>query len=129
MSQETIGEKPTVFFDGACPLCAREIAFYRRRVGSENIEWVDVSRSSDEGEVAPGLRREQLLARFHVQTVDGRIVSGGAAFTALWSALPRFRWVGKLFRLPPLASLLDRLYELFLHLRPHLQAILSRRSS
>lgn len=127
-NKETVGRKPTVFFDGSCPLCAREIAFYRRCAGSESIIWIDISQSPDEEEVSPGLCREQALARLHVQTADGRVVSGGAAFATLWSALPGFRLVGGLFRLPPLAWLLDRAYDRFLALRPRLQAMFSLRS-
>jgi predicted DCC family thiol-disulfide oxidoreductase YuxK len=125
---ETNGGKRAIFFDGACPLCAREIAFYRRRAGSENIDWVDISQSPEDGEVVPGLCREQALARFHALTTHGRVVSGGAAFATLWSALPGFRLVGRLFRLLPLAWLLDRAYDLFLTLRPRLQAIFHRRA-
>lgn len=37
----------SVFYDGDCPLCQREIAFYRRRSGAERIRWIDVA-SCDE---------------------------------------------------------------------------------
>jgi len=33
----------TVYFDGACPLCRREIALYRRAAGEGRIDWVDAS--------------------------------------------------------------------------------------
>ena len=32
-----------VFYDGACPLCQREIALYRDLPASEPVEFVDVS--------------------------------------------------------------------------------------
>ncbi len=32
---------PRVFFDGACPLCAREIEFYQKQEGASGIAWVD----------------------------------------------------------------------------------------
>ena len=37
----------TVFYDGACPLCATEIGFYQRRRGAERVAWVDASACSD----------------------------------------------------------------------------------
>ncbi len=30
----------TVYYDGTCPLCRREIAFYRRCAGATSIVWV-----------------------------------------------------------------------------------------
>ena len=111
--------RTTVYFDGACPLCAREIAFYRRRRGAGAIDWIDVSVLPD-GPVTDGLSRRAALARFHLRTGDGRIVSGGAAFAHLWSGLPAFRPLGALTRCWPLSWLADRGYEFFLIVRPWL---------
>ena len=113
-------EGPTVYYDGGCPLCAREIAFYHRRAGADAVCWVDVHNLSDV-EVLPGLSKTQALARFHVATPEGEIVSGGAAFARLWAALPGFRPLGRLFQRAPLTWLLDRTYDLFLKVRPRLQ--------
>ncbi len=114
-------EKLTVFYDGACPLCRREIAFYQRRSGAEALDWVDVSGCSDD-EVAPGLSKPTALARFHVRAADGKLESGGAAFARLWSSLPGFRTLGRTLQLPPLVWLLERGYRSFLLVRPRLQA-------
>ena len=119
-------EKLTVFYDGACPLCEREIEFYRRRKGAEAIAWVDVSRAADD-EVAPGLLKEQALARFHVMKAGGALVSDGRAFAELWAALPAFRLVGRIARTGPLGWILDRVYGVFLRLRPRLQALAGAR--
>jgi predicted DCC family thiol-disulfide oxidoreductase YuxK len=35
----------TVYFDGNCPICSREIATYRRSRGGETIDWIDASHS------------------------------------------------------------------------------------
>jgi predicted DCC family thiol-disulfide oxidoreductase YuxK len=122
-------EAATVFYDGACPLCSREIAFYQRRKGADRIDWIDVSGAPG-AEVAPGLTRDQALARFHVRNADGTLVSGGAAFAALWTALPGFRYVGKLFQTEPFVPLLEAVYRIFLRVRPRLQnTLLARRSA
>ena len=33
----------TVFFDGSCPICSKEIIFYKMRAGADELSWVDVS--------------------------------------------------------------------------------------
>ena len=119
---------PTVYYDGACPLCEREVGFYRRQKGAGQICWVDVARI-DAAEVAPDLRREEALARFTVRDTDGRIVSGGKAFTLIWKHLPRFRWLAALCEWQPFAWVLDRAYTLVLNHRPLLQAMASDRAA
>ena len=74
----------------------------------------------------PGVTREQLLARFHVRGRDGELLSGARAFLALWAALPGWRWLALVGRLPGAAWLMERGYRLFLRLRPLLQRWASR---
>jgi hypothetical protein len=61
----------TVLFDGACPLCRREIAVYRDlqplQPGS-TVSFADISNTAVP--LPAGKTREQLLARFHVQSLD-----------------------------------------------------------
>jgi predicted DCC family thiol-disulfide oxidoreductase YuxK len=108
--------RTTVYFDGACPVCRREIALYRGRAGAEAIAWVDASSCEPEA-LGPGLRREDALARMHVRLADGRLVSGAAAFASLWSALPGFRWLGRFASIWPVAPLAEAAYQAFLLLR------------
>ena len=116
-------EETTVFYDGQCPLCSREIGFYKRQRGAEAINWVDVTKVNLD-DLPSGLNREDALARFHVVTAKGELVSGGEAFSNLWLTLPAFNWAGRLFRLSFLAFFLEAGYRLFLPLRPLLQRCL-----
>ncbi|MES2755946.1 MAG: DUF393 domain-containing protein [Pseudomonadota bacterium] len=108
-----------VFFDGSCPLCRREISVYRRAMPSAPIEWVDVS-ARQFASIA-GQRCGDLMARFHVQTADGAMLSGAAAFVALWRLFPGWRWLAKLGSLPGMRHVLELLYRAFLQLRPGVQ--------
>lgn len=109
----------TVLYDGDCPLCSREIAWYRGQTASESIRWVDLARC-EQSELPPGIRREVALRRFHVLEADGHAVTGAAAFLRLWAAYPRLARHVRLARLPGVLPLLERGYRLFLRLRPTL---------
>lgn len=104
-----------VYYDGGCPVCSREIATYQRARGAEALCFVDVSRA--DALLAPGLTREDALARMHVRRADGRMASGAAAFAALWSALPGWAWLGRVASLPVIAPLLELGYRGFLRVR------------
>ena len=114
----------TVLYDGACPLCRREIGVYQGVPSTEPLCFADVSNAATQ--LPPGSTREQLMARFHVQAADGRLLSGAPAFLALWATLPGWRWLAKLGRVPGLAWLMERAYRGFLHLRPALQRLAKR---
>ncbi len=118
-------DRPTAYYDGTCPLCAREIGFYRRQKGAARICWVDIG-AIDSAHVAPDLPRADALARFTVRDVDGSLVSGSEAFIRIWIYLPRFRWLAKIFAVQPFAWMLGQAYRLFLEVRPRLQAMASR---
>lgn len=104
-----------VYYDGACPVCSREIANYRRAEGAEALRFVDVSQA--DATMAPGLTREAALARMHVRRPDGSMASGAAAFAALWSALPGWAWLGRVAGLPIVAPVLELGYRGFLRVR------------
>lgn len=103
----------TVYYDGACPVCRREIGFYQKRTGGA-VAYCDVAA---EATPAPDLDREQALRRFHVRLPDGALVSGATAFLALWRATPGFRGAARLLSVPPVVAVLDVAYAGFLKLR------------
>lgn len=105
-----------MYYDGACPVCRREIAHYQGRAGAEAILWVDASSCAPEA-LGPGLTREAALARMHVRGADGSLVSGAAAFAALWRSLPGFRWLGRIVGAWPVAPLAEGGYRAFLLIR------------
>lgn len=112
----------TVLYDGACPLCRREIGVYRSLQPLRPDAPVCFADVSDAGlPLPPGATRAQLLARFHVRGRDGELLSGAQAFLALWAALPGWRWLALLGRLPGAAWVMERAYRLFLRGRPTLQ--------
>lgn len=107
----------TVWFDGACPLCLREIALVRRLDRHNRIHFEDVSNP----DATCPIGRSELLKRFHAQERGKPIVSGAAAFAAMWRAIPVLRPFGEFARTPFVLYVLERLYVAFLRARPWFQ--------
>ncbi len=107
-----------VWYDGACPLCIREIALMKRLDKAGTINFVNVADKA----VSCPIDRTLLLARFHASE-DGKLMSGAAAFAAMWRAIPLLRPLGLIARNRYILSGLERLYRLFLRIRPRLQRL------
>ena len=114
-------ESLTVLYDGACPLCRREVGVYRGLTPLQPLRWCDVSDASSP--LPPGGHRADYLARFHVQQGDGTVLSGARAFIALWATLPGWRWLARLGALPGIAFLMEIAYRCFLRVRPAMQRV------
>lgn len=110
----------TVWFDGACPLCRREIALIRALDRGRRIDFIDIARGE---EASCPVDRATLLARFHARE-DGVVLSGAAAFAAMWRAVPLLRPLGLAAQSPMVLRVLEWLYCRFLRIRPALQRAL-----
>ncbi len=111
----------TVWHDGGCPLCRREIALMRRLDRRGAIDFIDAGEA---GAACP-IDRQAMLARLHARE-DGRLLSGAAAFAAMWRAIPLLRPLGLAARNPRVLAGLERAYRLFLRARPQLQRVARR---
>ena len=123
MTESTLSPTLTILYDGACPLCRREIAVYqglRPVQASQTLAFLDISRP--DCPLPPGGQRGDYLARFHVQQADGRVLSGAAAFVALWATLPGWRYLALMARLPGATPMLELIYRSFLRIRPQMQS-------
>jgi predicted DCC family thiol-disulfide oxidoreductase YuxK len=112
-------DKLTIWFDGACPICRGEIGLMKRLDRRDAIEFVDASGT---GPVECPVNRAELLARLHAREGD-RVLTGAAAFAAMWRAIPLLRPLGLLARRRRVLAFLERCYLAFLRVRPKLQRL------
>ncbi len=106
----------TVWYDSDCPLCVREIRLMRRLDKRDAIDFVSIQTASG----CP-ISTDELMKRFHAQERGEPMVSGAAAFAAMWRAIPVLRPLGLLAKTRPVLWVLERLYRGFLKIRPSLQ--------
>ena len=110
--------KTEVYFDGACPLCRREISLYRKLDKEGVVSWVDVANSNP---TVSGLTKDELLKRFHIKNKEGVILSGARAFFDLWKELPGWKWLGRLGKYSFIVNMAEIMYIGFLRFRPFMQ--------
>jgi predicted DCC family thiol-disulfide oxidoreductase YuxK len=108
----------TLYFDGECPLCAREVKILRRHAIDSRLLFVDLGNDAFDAQ-ALGFTLEQMQSSLHARFADGRWVSGLDATLWSWRAAGLGVWATPL-TWRALRPLLAVGYRLFCHLRPHL---------
>ncbi|MBO9400551.1 DUF393 domain-containing protein [Shimia sp. R9_3] len=104
MSDET-----RVLFNADCPICNAEICHYRAYTKARglNVAYDDLNSDAlSDWKIDP----ETAARRLHV-VKEGKLYVGVAAFVALWSEMPRYRWMAKIVRLPGIWQLSNGVYE------------------
>ena len=76
----------TVFYDGACGVCSKEMSFYRK-VADQRVHFVDIA-GVDFKAVLYGRSNDDFQRELHVCDADGNFYTGVEAFRRLWEALP-----------------------------------------
>ena len=102
-------DRPVMFFDGGCPICRREVAWYRRLDRQGRVRWHDITADSAPL-AALGVRLRDAQARLHAIDREGRLRVGAAAFVAIWRELPYWRWLARAAALPGAVALMDAVY-------------------
>lgn len=101
----------TVFYDGACPLCSREMALMKRLDSHHRLRLCDFSAPGYDAE-STGLDPARLGAVLHAQWEDGTIITGVEVFRAVWQSVG-LGLLARVSRLPVIDPLLIRGYAWF----------------
>lgn len=102
----------TVYYDGMCGLCSREINYYRRIAPDGAFGWRDVAR--DAGAAAEiGVDQADALRLLHALDGTGRLHVGVDAFIAIWRGLPWWRRLAPVVALPIIRPMTGWIYRRF----------------
>ena len=105
-----------VFFDGGCPLCAKEIDFIRWLDKKNCLIFTDIDANDFNSMKETGRDFETLMASIHGRLSDGTIIHGVEVFRQLYGRTA-FKWLIPLTRLPGITQVLDLLYDFFARYR------------
>ncbi len=102
----------TMFYDGGCPICMKEVKHYRRLDRAGRIRWIDIVEGSDEL-ASLGLTKVEAMKQLHALDSTGNVVRGIWAFAAVWESLPYYRYLAKILRVTYTLPALQVIYSYF----------------
>ena len=107
----TLAEKITVFYDGACPVCVRDRRWYEKLEGQteDSVEWLDIT-GRDEQLREHGIEPNQALRELHVKDSQGQVHREMAAYILLMARVPLLKPIAWLIGLPVIRPTLAWLY-------------------
>ena len=97
-----------VFFNNSCNICRLEINHYKK-ISDSNLEWVDITNNEEAIKLTSKSQKE-LLRRIHV-IENGKVIAGAKAFVIIWSKIPKYKFLSKLFSIKIFFVLFHYLYE------------------
>lgn len=105
-------EQATLFYDGNCPLCTREMARLAE-LKDDGLRLQDIHQIDDYRGLPD---RATLLRNLHLKTADGNLLTGVDANVAAWQGTRHSRLVGWT-RWPLVKPLADAVYRWWAHWR------------
>ena len=125
--------KIKLLYDGACPLCLREVNFLRKKdAGRGLVAFVDVDDSAYSPEENGGVDFETAMGRIHAVLPDNTVIKNVEVFRQIYSILG-IGWLYAPTKWPVLGSLVDKLYDFWADRRlawtgrPPLDALVAQR--
>ena len=98
-----------VYFNDSCNICRMEINHYKK-IANSDLEWIDIT-NNDEAIKITSKSQKELLRRLHVIN-DGEVIGGAKAFIIIWSKIPKYKFLSKIFSIKPLFIIFHYLYEI-----------------
>jgi len=107
----------SVFYDGACGVCSKEIAYYRS-IADQRILFVNIA-DDDFDAASYGRTTAEFQAQLHARDARGQFFTGVEAFRRLWEALPSpfYRLLSRFVGLPGIHLAARTGYALFARCR------------
>ena len=79
--------KLTIFFDGGCPLCKREVDFLQSRNQKGYLSFIDINTSDFYLDLKYGITYKQAMERIHAFKSDGSLIKDIKVFQEAYTLI------------------------------------------
>jgi predicted DCC family thiol-disulfide oxidoreductase YuxK len=105
--------KINLLYDGACPLCLREVNFLQKKdAGRELVKFTDIADLSYNPAENGGVDFETAMGRIHAVRADGTVVKNVAVFQEVYEAIG-IGWMYAPTKWPVIGPLVNKIYDLW----------------
>ena len=104
--------KLTIFFDGECPLCKREVDFLQSKNQKGTLSFIDINTSDFSSDLKYGITYKQAMDRIHAMKSDGSVIKDIKVFQEAYSLIG-LGWIYAPTKLPILDKFIEFIYGLW----------------
>ena len=104
--------KLTIFFDGGCPLCKREVDFLQSKNQKGALRFIDINTSDFCSDLKYGITYKQAMDRIHAMKSDGSVIKDIKVFQEAYSLIG-LGWIYAPTKLPILDKFIEFIYGLW----------------
>ncbi len=102
----------TIFFDGGCPLCKREVDFLQSKNQKGTLRFIDINTSDFSSDLKYGITYKQAMDRIHALKCDGSVIKDIKVFQEAYSLIG-LGWIYAPTKLPILDKFIEFIYGLW----------------
>ena len=124
--------KLTIFFDGGCPLCQREVDFLQSRNQKGYLSFIDINTSDFYLDLKYGITYKQAMERIHAFKSDGSLIKDIKVFQEAYTLIG-LGWIYAPTKLPIFDKFIEFIYGIWakyrlkLTFRPSIERLSSER--
>ena len=124
--------KLTIFFDGGCPLCKREIDFLQSRNKKGYLSFIDINTSDFYIDLKYGITYKQAMERIHALKSDGSVIKDIKVFQEAYNLID-LGWIYTPTKIPVFDKFIEFIYRIWakyrlkLTFRPSIEKLCSEK--
>ena len=124
--------KLTIFFDGGCPLCKREVDFLQSRNQKGYLSFIDINTSDFYLDLRYGISYKQAMERIHALKSDGSVIKDIKVFQEAYNLID-LGWIYAPTKIPIFDKFIEFIYRIWakyrlkLTFRPSIEKLCSEK--
>ena len=101
--------KLTIYFDGGCPFCKREVDFLQSRNQKQYLRFIDINSPDFSSDLKNGITYKQAMERIHALRSDGSVIKDIKVFQEAYDLIG-LGWVYAPTKLPIFDKFIEFIY-------------------